>query len=194
MSEVGRIGRREVHDGRIVKLSVDRVRFPDGSEGDLEFIRHPGASAILPFLDDPRGDDPKVLLLRQYRYAAGGELWELPAGLPDGEGESWRACAVRELEEETGYRARELRYLTRIYTTPGFTDEVIHLFAAAGLEPGETGRDEDEFIEVVPLRLSQVWTMVREGTIIDAKSLSALLFWRAFGLEAWAAEVPAPPR
>ncbi|TVR55365.1 MAG: NUDIX hydrolase [Gemmatimonadales bacterium] len=186
--------RREIWDGRIVHLTLDRVRFPDGREGELEFIRHAGAAAVVPFLDSPSDPDPRIVLLRQYRYAAGGYLFEIPAGMPEGSGEPWEECAHRELEEETGWRAADLRYLTRIYTTPGFTDEEIHLFAAAGLEGGAVHRDSDEYIEVVEMPFSQALDHIRTGEIVDAKTLSALLFLRVFLPGVWDEASSPPPR
>jgi ADP-ribose pyrophosphatase len=183
--EPGRLSRKSIYDGRIVHLSLDTVRFPDGETGELELITHPGASAIVPFLDPPDSTDPRIVLIRQYRYAAGGEIFEVPAGIPLSSAEGWQECARRELTEETGYEARELHYLTRIYTTPGFTDEVIHLFAATHLSPGRMNRDADEFIEVVPLPLSQVLAKVRAGEIVDAKSLCAILFAATFHGVGW---------
>jgi len=176
----GCIATRSVHDGRIVKLSVDTVRFPDGSTGELEMIRHPGAAAILPVVGSLDEKDPEVLLLRQYRYATGGYLYEVPAGLPQGPDEAWEACARRELEEETGYRAETMTPLTRIYTTPGFTDEVIHLFVATGLEPGTSNLDEDEFLQVERHRFSRVLELVRAGELVDGKSLATVLYAAAF--------------
>ena len=172
------LARRPVHEGRIVNLSMDRVRFPDGSEGELEFIRHRGASAVVAYVDPPGTADPRILLVHQFRYAAGGDLYEVPAGMPDSLEEPWKEVAARELEEETGYRAGSLFYLGRIYTTPGFTDEVIHLFAATGLVPGDVARDGDEFMEVVELPLSEAVGAIRRGEIVDGKSVSALL-WAA---------------
>ena len=176
MPTPGLIDSRLVYDGRVVRLSVDTVRFPDGSEGQLEMIRHVGASAVLPFLGGLFDPDPDVLLVRQYRYASDGYLYEVPAGLPAGPEESWEECAHRELEEETGMRAATLTPLTRIYTTPGFTDEVIRLFVATDLEPGELSRDPDEFMEVVRVAFSEVLEMVRDGRIVDAKSITIILY------------------
>jgi ADP-ribose pyrophosphatase len=173
--EIGHMGSEVVHDGRVVHLSLDRVRFPDGSEGILELIRHKGASAVVPLKGDPGEPDPEVVLIHQYRYAAGGFLYEIPAGIPF-DGETWEACARRELEEETGYRAEAFLDFTRIFTTPGFTNEVIHLFLATGLSRGEVKRDQDEFIEVVELPFSRVLELVRYGEIQDAKSLVGILF------------------
>jgi ADP-ribose pyrophosphatase len=172
------ISSRKVHDGRIVKLSMDTVRFPDGRIGELEMIRHPGAAAILPVVGSVAEEDPEILLLRQYRYASGGYLYEIPAGLPLGPDEPWDSCAGRELEEETGQRASRLTRLTRLHTTPGFTDEVIHLFVAEGLRPGMSKLDDDEFVEVLRVRLSEALEMARTGVITDAKTVATLL-WAA---------------
>jgi ADP-ribose pyrophosphatase len=174
-TQVGHLESRVIFDGRVVHLSVDRVRFPDGSEGELELIRHRGASAVVPFLGNPDDPDPDLVLIYQYRYAAGGFVYELPAGLPF-QGESWEECARRELEEETGYLAETLQPLTRFLTTPGFTNEEIHLFQASGLRKGTVRRDEDEFMEVVELPFSSVLELVREGVIRDGKSLVGILF------------------
>jgi ADP-ribose pyrophosphatase len=182
-AEPGRISRRPVHAGRIVDLGIDTVRFPDGSTGELEMIRHSGASAVLPVLDGPDADDPQVVLVRQYRYASGGYLYEVPAGRPDYEGEPWEACARRELREETGYEAGALRRLTSIWTTPGFTDERIHLFLATDLREGDTEYDPDEFMELVRVPLSEALRMVRDGEITDGKTICTLLYAARFVFE-----------
>ena len=174
------VGTRPVHDGRIVHLSIDTVRYPDGATGELELIRHSGAAAVVPFLGSPDQPDSHVVLLRQFRYAAGGDLYEVPAGRPDREGEPWEEVARRELEEETGYVASRLRRLTTIYTTPGFTDERIHLFRATGLTRGTAALDDDEFVEVVYLPFSEALAAIGDGRIIDAKSVCALLFAARF--------------
>lgn len=172
---------RRVYTGRVVRLDVDTVRFPDGSTGELEVIRHPGAAAVVPCASDPAGKDPTILLLKQYRYATGGVLWEVPAGTL-GPGEDPAACARRELAEEAGVTARELRPLTSIWTTPGFTDEVIHLYLATGLSPGTPARERDEFIEVEPQPLSRVLSRIRDGEIRDAKTIVAILYLAGFTL------------
>ena len=168
-----------LYSGRIVNLDLDTVRFPDDSAGQLEMLRHPGAAAVVPFLDPPGGADPRVVLIRQFRHAADGYIWEVPAGRLDS-GEPPEACAARELEEETGMRARRLERLTTIYTTPGFTDERIHLFLADGLEPGAEHREADEFMELHTLRWSQVLEMIERGEIVDGKTLVSLLFVQTF--------------
>lgn len=164
-----------MYTGRILNLDLDTVRFPDGSTGTLEMIRHPGAAAVVPLLDAPGSPDPRVVLIRQFRHAADGTLWEIPAGRLD-PGESPEACARRELQEEAGYLARAVTPLTKIYTTPGFTDEKIHLFLATDLQTGRHAREPDEFVEVHQLRWSQVLELIRTGQIHDGKTLVSLLF------------------
>ncbi len=176
----GLIARRPVHKGRIVDLSIDTVRFPNGKTGELEMIRHSGAAAVLPVLSDAHAEDPQILLIRQYRYAAGGYLLEVPAGRPDKEGEDWEVCARRELEEETGMVAGSMTKLTTIFTTPGFTDERIHLFVATDLKTGTTRLDEDEFLNTEVMLLSQALEKIRDGEIEDAKTICTVLYAAGF--------------
>jgi ADP-ribose pyrophosphatase len=151
------------------------VRFPDGSIGKLEMVRHSGASAVVPLLDE--NEDPTVLLIRQYRYAADGYVYEIPAGRLDAN-ESPERCARRELEEETGYVAGKLRRLTTIYTTPGFTDERIHLFVAEALTRGQQKREQDEFMDLCQFPLSKTIDMIQTGEIVDSKTSIALFLAR----------------
>lgn len=176
----GRVDGERVYSGRRIDVDVDRVRFPDGSTGRLELIRHPGATAIvaleLPAARDEASDGPSetfVTLVRQYRYAAGGFIWEVPAGVLE-PGEPPEACALRELEEEAGLRARHLELLASVHTTPGFTDEVIHLFAAWGLASGEVNHEESEFMDVHRLPLRRTIEMIDAGEISDGKTICAL--------------------
>lgn len=178
--DTGLIESRPVHRGRIVDLRLDTVRLPDGTTGEMEMIRHSGAAAILPLLDPRDAEDPLILLIRQYRYAGGGYLLEVPAGRPDEPSEPWERCATRELEEETGLVPGRLTRLTSILTTPGFTDERIHLFLAEELRPGTHALDHDEFIEPVRLPLSEALEMVRNEEIVDAKTICTLLFAAGF--------------
>jgi ADP-ribose pyrophosphatase len=175
----GRVNSRRAYSGKIISLDVDTVRFPDGSLGELEMIRHPGASAIVPFLSDPAGQDPQVLLIHQYRYAAEGYLYEIPAGRLN-PGEAPRDCALRELKEETGCTAGHVEHLFTMYTTPGFTDEKIHLFMATQLVAGETKHEADEFLELQPMLLSRALQMVEAGEIQDSKTALGLLFAAGF--------------
>lgn len=175
----GALESRRIYTGKVLNLDIDRVRFPDGSVGELEMIRHSGASAVVPFLTEPAGADPQLLLIRQYRYAANGFLYELPAGRLD-PGEAPVDCARRELREETGCSAEQLDFLYTMYTTPGFTDERIHLFMASGLTHGETGHEADEFLTLETVPLSQALEMIRDGVIQDAKTALGILFAAGF--------------
>lgn len=166
---------RRIYSGRVVGLDLDTVRYPDGSTGELEMIRHPGAAAVVPVASDPHGRDPVLLLIRQYRYATGGPLWEIPAGRLT-PGEDPADCARRELLEEVGVTAGRIERLTTIWTTPGFTDERIHLFWAADLKAGAHAREPDEFIEVVPRPLSEVLQAIKSGEVCDAKTAVAILY------------------
>ncbi|HKG94697.1 MAG TPA: NUDIX hydrolase [Gemmatimonadaceae bacterium] len=178
-SATGKIAGRRAYTGRIINLDIDTVRFPDASTGEIEMIRHPGASAVVPFLTDPSGDDPQILVIRQYRYAAEQYLYEIPAGRLD-PGEAPADCARRELAEETGCTAASVEYLYTFYTTPGFTDEKIHLFMATGLEHGEHSRESDEFVEVETMTLSRALELIRAGEIKDAKSALGILYAAGF--------------
>jgi ADP-ribose pyrophosphatase len=175
----GMISSRRIHTGKIISLDSDTVRFPDGSVGEMDMIRHPGASAIVPFVSDATGDDPQMLLIRQYRYAADQYLYEIPAGRLD-PGEDPSDCAQRELREETGCTARGMDFLFTMYTTPGFTDERIHLFMATGLERGETAHEADEFMTVETVTLSRALRLIEQGEIKDAKTALGILFAAGF--------------
>jgi ADP-ribose pyrophosphatase len=175
----GRVETRRVYTGKVISLDVDRVRFPDGSVGELEMVRHGGASAVVAFLSDPRGENPQVLMIRQYRYAAEGYLLEIPAGRLN-TGEDPHACASRELKEETGCTAGQIEHLFTMYTTPGFTDEKIHLFMATGLVTGEAKHEADEFLDLEPMLLSRALELVEAGEIKDAKTVVGLLYAAGF--------------
>lgn len=164
-----------VYRGKIVDLRVDEVRLPDGRGATREYLDHPGAVGILPFLD-PR----TVVLVRQYRHPVRAVTLEIPAGKLDGE-EPIGSCLRRELLEETGYTARRIRPLLNYWPTSAFANEVLHLFIAEGLTPGRRAPDEDEFLEVVVLPLRKALGLVRSGRIKDSKTIIALLafaLWR----------------
>jgi ADP-ribose pyrophosphatase len=177
-----RLNTRRVYTGRVLNVDRDTVRSPNGTELDLEMVRHPGAAAVIPLLSDPRGEDPVVLLIRQYRYAARDMIWEVPAGVLE-PGEDPETCARRELLEETGAVADRIEHLTTVYTTPGFTDERIHLFVATGVQTGTAAPNPDELIEVQPFPISRVLEMIGDGRIVDAKSIVALLFLAGYRLK-----------
>jgi len=163
------IERRPIYTGRVVDLSIDRVQLPDGRECELELVRHPGAAAVVPV--DGEG---RVLLVRQYRYASGGWLLEVPAGKLDG-GELPEACAAREVEEETGFRPGRLLPMGWIWTTPGFTDERIWLFLALELSKTRQRLQPDELLTVERMPLEEAVRRAGRGEIRDAKSVCALL-------------------
>jgi ADP-ribose diphosphatase len=169
MRDGERLETRTIYRGRIVHLALDRVRFPNGHEGELEIVHHPGAAAMVPL-----ADDGTVLLVRQYRYATGDWLLEVPAGTL-AEGESIESCARRELEEETGHRASSWTPLGWIWTTPGFTDERIWLFLARGLETCAQRLDADESLVVERLPFEEAVRRAQSGDIRDGKSVCALL-------------------
>lgn len=152
-----------------VEVSHEHVRLPNGREVWLDIVHHPGAAAVVPF-----ASEDEVLLIRQYRHAAGGAILEVPAGKLD-PGEEPLHCAARELQEEAGFRAGRLEVLGRIWTTPGFTDEVIHLFAAFELTPVDTRPEDDEVIEVIRVPLAAALDLVWRGELRDAKSALALI-------------------
>lgn len=161
---------RRIFEGRVVNLRVDRVRLPDGRETEREVVEHRGAAVIVPLTDHD-----EVLMVRQFRYAVGEGLLEIPAGTLE-PGEAPLACAVRELAEEVGAQAARWEPLAAFYPAPGVMTEVMHLFLATGLTegPADSTPDEDLIVERVPL--GQAVDMVRRGEIRDAKSLAGILF------------------
>lgn len=169
MSEPRLLDRRTAYDGKVLKVGVDRLELPGGGTTELEVIRHPGASVVVPVTAEG-----EVLLVLQYRYATGGWLLEVPAGKL-APGEEPEACALRELEEETGWRAAELVPLGWIWSTPGFTDERLHLFLARDLEPGTQSLEEAELLTVQGVALDEAVAMARDGRITDGKTVCALL-------------------
>jgi ADP-ribose pyrophosphatase len=161
---------RDVYRGRIVHLTIEEVTLPNGHRMELEIVRHPGAAAIAAI-----DADGGVTLLRQYRHAAGGYLWEVPAGKLDA-GEAPLACARRELREEAGLEAGHFEPVGSIVTCPGFCDEVIHLFVATELQPASQMLGVDEVIDAVRVvPLDEAMTMIRGGEIRDGKTIAALV-------------------
>jgi ADP-ribose pyrophosphatase len=159
---------KHIYTGVVVNLNVDTVTLPNGITVDLEVVRHPGAAAVVPIKDDGT-----VILIRQFRHAAGGFIYEIPAGKLH-PGEDPKVCAVRELEEEIGYRTDKLELLSSIFTAPGFTDEVIHIYKATGLTTGRQQLDHDEVLEVIEMPLLEAIRMIETGAIRDAKSIVGL--------------------
>jgi ADP-ribose diphosphatase len=160
---------RRLYEGRVLSLDVDEVSEPGGVTGTREVVRQTGSVAALPVLDDGR-----IVLVRQYRYAVSAFVWELPAGRRD-PSESPEAGARRELEEEVGLRAASLEPISTFWTTPGFCDEVMHLFRATGLERIPPRPEADERIEPGTFTLDEAMAMVARGEIREGKTLVALL-------------------
>ena len=159
-----------VYKGDFLDVRQDEVLLPNGETGTREWINHPGAVVIVPIL--PNGE---IALIKQFRYAAGSEFIELPAGKLDA-GEDPEECALRELEEEIGYRANKIKFLANIHPAIGFTNEIMGVFLAENLEKTEHNRDNDEFLELVPTTLTEALNLVWENKITDVKSIIGLLW------------------
>lgn len=162
-----------VFEGRVFDVRIDELQYGDGSQHRIDVVEH-GPSFAIAAAPAPG----EIVLVRQYRHPAGEALWELPAGRAE-PGEDPRSGALRELREETGYRAGRMRPLASLYSTPGFCDEIMHFFYADVLEPGEQALDEDERIEVACLAFDDAWRLVARGAIADCKTVLALLWMRA---------------
>lgn len=159
---------RNIFTGKVLTLNIDTVTLPNGVTIALEMVRHPGAAAVVPLKDSGT-----VVLIKQFRHAAGGFIYEIPAGKLHA-GEDPMHCAARELEEEIGYVAGRLDHLTSILTAPGFTDEVIHIYKATALTRGQQQLDRDEVLEVLEFPLEEAIAMIVAGTIRDAKTIVGL--------------------
>ena len=158
----------EVFRGRVFRVTRDKVAIPGKGEVVREIVRHSGAVIIAPLISAT-----EILLIKQYRFAAEAELWEIPAGTLE-PGESPDQCAARELEEETGYRAGELQPVLHFYSTPGFCDEFMHLFVARNLTPGRQKLDADESLVTERFQLDRAREMILTGEIRDAKTIVGL--------------------
>jgi len=171
-----KIDGKRIYEGRILDLEVDRVSLPSGGEATRELVRHKGAVVVLPLHEDRR-----VEFVRQHRYPTGEVLLELPAGKLD-PGEEPISCAGRELAEETGWKPVEIHELGAFFTTPGFTDEVLHAFIATPLEQSpEVAQDPDEAIEIVTMTVDEALDACRDGTIRDSKTLATFLLAQLHG-------------
>jgi len=166
---------RLLHEGKSFSFKTDQVELPNGRMTTRDVVDHPGAVAIVPVLDDSR-----IILVKQFRYAAGKELFEIPAGTLE-RGEEPDACAARELREETGYKAESIVRLLSCYMAPGYSNEVIHLYVATGLEKGEKETEEDEEIAVEAVGFDETLKMIEENEIEDAKTIVGVLSYLTRG-------------
>ena len=169
MNTETRLSTETVFEGKIVTVRVDAVSLPNGVKAVREVVEHRPAVAIVPF-----DDNGEVILVSQFRYPVGEQLLEVPAGIIE-VSETPEQCADRELQEEIGYRAREMRSLGSFWTAPGFSDELMYAFVATGLEPSRLKSDEDEDITVVRVPVSRIREMIEAGEIRDSKTIAALL-------------------
>ena len=176
-----RLSTETVFKGRLLHVIRDEVELPDGSITSREGILHPGAVVVIPFLDNET-----IIMERQYRYMPDKVFLELPAGKLD-PGEDQLSCGKRELLEETGYTARDWRFLTTLYPAIGFADEQMGLYAARGLALQETDRDSDEFLEVIEVKLKDALDLIKRGVISDAKTMVGLFWAEKFVSGQWGA-------
>jgi ADP-ribose pyrophosphatase len=163
------VRKKTVWQGRSVDFRVDTVRLPSDKLATREFMDHPGAVGVIPFLNKDT-----IVMVKQYRYPVGEVTLELPAGKLD-KGESVISCVKRELREETGYTARHMKPLMRYWPTPAFANEVLHLYTAEGLTAGRMNTDEDEFLKCVTVNFRVAVHWVQNGKIKDSKTVIALL-------------------
>lgn len=166
------IERRERYKGHVITVYEDKVKV-GGRETYWDYIHHNGAAAVLPVTDEG-----KILMIRQYRHPLGRYIMEIPAGKRDGD-EDFKVCAVRELEEETGYTAESFEYLLSINTTVAFLDEFIEIYLARGLRPGKVHWDADEEIGVEEWELDDLIALIRKGEITDSKTVGAIMTYAA---------------
>lgn len=167
-----KISSKLVYDGKILKLHLDEVELPDGTQAKRECVRHCGGAAVL-FIKDGA-----VALVKQFRYLYGKEIYEIPAGKID-VGEKPETAALRELQEETGYRAKGAQKLLEIYPTPGYTDEIIHIYLIKDAEYVGEKPDEDEFLQCEFKPLDEVLKLIEIGEICDAKTVAAIYKYKA---------------
>ncbi|KZL94233.1 NUDIX hydrolase [Clostridium magnum] len=161
---------KNIFKGKIIDVNLHTVELPNGRRASREVVNHPGGVAILAYKDENT-----VILVEQFRKPIEKILLELPAGKLE-KGEDIELCGIRELEEETGYKAKEFKYLGKIVSSPGFCDEYIYIYMAKGLYKGQDGLgDEDEFINIREIKIDKIKEMIKNGEIIDSKTISAFM-------------------
>lgn len=162
---------KNIYKGKIIDVNLHTVDLPNGKQSTREIVNHPGGVAIIAYKDKET-----ILLVEQFRKPIEKSILELPAGKIE-KGEDIELCGMRELEEETGYKAKEFEYLGKIVSSPGFCDEYIYIYKADCLHKGEDNLgDEDEFINIKEMKIDKVKEMIKSGEIIDAKTISAFMF------------------
>lgn len=166
------VASQTIYDGKIIKVKVDDVQLPNGKTAKREIVNHPGAVAVMVITDDNR-----MVMVRQFRKPLERMLVEIPAGKLE-PGENPEACARRELQEETGYTCASLCHVASFYTSPGFADEIVHLYRAEGAKPGTAQPDEDEFVEVMYVTPEEAQRLIASGDIRDAKTILAVYAWQ----------------
>jgi ADP-ribose pyrophosphatase len=163
---------KQIYSGKIISVQLDQVELPDGKKGEREIVKHPGAVGIIPFTKDG-----KMVVVRQFRKPLEKVIYEIPAGKLE-PGEDPQACAIRELEEETGYTTQEITFITSFYTSPGFANELLYLYEAEALEEGQAKPDDDEFVEMSHITLEEGLELMKNEQIHDAKTAFALIYWQ----------------
>jgi ADP-ribose pyrophosphatase len=175
MDKIKKIGETEIYKGSRVHLFKEQLLMPNGKEVEWELIKHIGAAAIIPVADDGR-----IIMVRQYRNAADDYTLEIPAGILDSKDEEPLTCAHRELEEETGYKSNDLTYLYKFYSSIGLCDEIIYIYIANNLIQSQQDLDDDEFVTLERYTVDELMTLIRNGELMDNKSISSILMYRDY--------------
>ncbi|WP_211329301.1 NUDIX domain-containing protein [Ammoniphilus oxalaticus] len=162
----------QIYDGKIIRVQVDDVELPNGNRAKREIVRHSGAVAVIAITSEGR-----MVFVRQFRKPLDQTILEIPAGRLEA-GEDPADCAKREMIEETGYRAEQMKFVTKFYTSPGFADELLYIYEGVSLTKGEAQPDQDEFVELVELTLDEAFERIEAGEIIDAKTILAVYHWQ----------------
>jgi ADP-ribose pyrophosphatase len=165
------LNKKLIYKGKFTELFCDEVKLPNGNLATREYIKHPGAAAVLPFIDKEN-----IILIKQYRYAIGEVTYEIPAGKIDA-GETPLECITRELQEETGYKAKKFELLLFFYPIVALSNELLHIFSAFDLKEGSLNPDEDEFVEKEIVSFKNALEMIKGGRIKDSKTIIALLYF-----------------
>jgi len=173
MEKFKKISEKDIYEGIRVHLITEQIELPNGKEVTWELIKHIGAAAVIPI-----DDEGKIIMVKQYRNASDSITLEIPAGTLDVKNENPLDCAIRELEEETGYISNDLEFLFKFYSSIGICDEVISIYVAKNLVKTRQNLDEDEFVEIYRYTLAELVEMIYDGTIVDNKTISSILAYK----------------